>query len=1044
MSDDLLQKATRARARMAADRQAVAPAPEGPVQLTPAQTGMWMAERFGKAGARFTQVRAWRICGALDLDALDRAIGRLLQRHDAFHLRVLSRDGQGMPDFSAPPPWSGVEAELCPRGEPDTEAWVQRRITALSQRRFDIASGPLSGFHLLICGPDAYVLVGLFHHLMSDHRSFTLMAEDLSRLYALEVGASPDPQALPDPGQYRAFLAGRPPREADPSARQPLAEPVWPTQVEGPSEQLDTMAHFVEVLLDPTESDAVGRAARACDATVFGLTAALFQVLVGRLCDQSDVSVSVSRTIRSGAASMDVIGMFVENVALTASLGADRCLADLAGDVGRALAEIPLGAAPILSEGPAGASVIYYGDPTPTLDLPGCRVARIEPEAKPVPVAMQLAIYREAGRLRLRLHGQRRLFSRDALDRALGAYRQMLVHVITAETPATVVPTRLPLVPEGAQRADLARHATAPARYPDAVDLATLFLAQVRHSPDAPALRTPDLCWSYRDLAAQSLAISDWLRQQGLAPGERVGLSAERGADHIRALLGAVLAGLVVVPLDPTHPPARLRDMIDIAGCRRVVGAGGAAAQTDGIGPILRLPPVTATDPGAQLPDHATGDPDGTAVIVFTSGSTGRPKGVATPHRGIARLAAGLTPAPPGPGDRVPQLASPGFDGAFIEIWGALLNGAELVSPEGPLGDARAIGDHLERYEITKAFVTTGLFNLLVDTRPEVFRTLRWLAIGGEAASREHAERFLRDHPGIPLYNVYGPTENSALTTMHRITAGGTGPVPLGRPLPNNLALVLDRAGHVLPAGFVGELWIGGAGLAKEYVAQPDLTAERFRTFPARQVGLPDHGDLRLYQTGDRVSRDSAGCLHFHGRVDGQIKFNGHRIEPAEIEDAIQRCAGIETAALLPLWSEDGGRVTGLAAAVVSGEALDVTSLRLELARSLPRTHLPTEIHAFATLPLTPNGKLDRAALRDTLEARRAAAAATAGAADLSHVDERLVAAWTDTLGTPPSGPDTDFFVAGGNSLSAMQLLLAAEEVFDRRLDINRFSPMRR
>jgi len=537
--------------------------------------------------------------------------------------------------------------------------------------------------------------------------------------------------------------------------------------------------------------------------------------------------------------------------------------------------------------------------------------------------------------------------------------------------------------------------------------------------------------------------VCDWLRGQGLERGTPIGLMADRGADHVRALLGAMLAGHVVVPLDPSYPAARLRDMIDIAGCPTVISTGVDGADLSSDAKIERLPPAISTDAMSQAPlsTPATGDPDRTAVIVFTSGSTGRPKGVAIPHRGIARLAAGLTPEPPGSGDRVPQLASPGFDGTFIEIWGALLNGAELVSPEGPLGDARAIGDLLEDHEATKAFLTTGLFNLLVDTRPKVFRTLRWVATGGEATSREHTDRFHRNHPDTTLFNVYGPTENSALTTIHPIAPGETGPVPLGRPMPNNMAFVLDPTGHVLPDGFAGELWIGGPGLAREYIGQPDLTADRFRTFPAKRLGLPGPGEVRLYKTGDRVSRDSDGCLHFHGRIDSQIKFNGHRIEPAEVEDAVQKCGGVATAAVLPLWTDDKTRVTGIAAAIVPDATVDIPSLRAELARTLPRSHLPTEFHVFDDLPLTPNGKVDRAALRAALSDRREVADTDAETetAALSQVDERLVAAWSSILGAPPAGPDTDFFLAGGNSLSAMQLLLAAEEAFDRRLDIDRF-----
>ena len=480
--------------------------------------------------------------------------------------------------------------------------------------------------------------------------------------------------------------------------------------------------------------------------------------------------------------------------------------------------------------------------------------------------------------------------------------------------------------------------------------------------------------------------------------------------DLIVALLGIAKAGGAYLALDPEYPAARLALLLDDARGPVVVTRASFAGLLAEADPSVRLLCVDrdsaelgaqpSCDPGVAVrPEHL-------AYVSYTSGSTGRPKGVAVPQRGVVRLVRNTDFAELGPRESFLQLAPVAFDASTLEIWAPLLNGGRLiVAPPGP-PTMEDLGRWLSEERITTLWMTTGLFHLMVDEQLAALGGLRQLITGGDVPSLGHVRRLLQAHPSVRLINGYGPTENTTFTSCQRLFEAdlASGTVPMGRPIANTQVYVLDPDGRPVPIGVPGEIYAGGDGLARGYLNNPALTAEKFVANPFEPG--------RLYRTGDKARWRADGTLEFLGRLDKQVKIRGYRIEPAEVEAALRVEPGVTAAAVVVHESEGRKQLVGyVAGAVHSGE------LRASLASRLPAHLVPSAIVVLDTLPLNQNGKLDRSALPAP---DLSAAMVTAMATDA----ERAVAdAWCSVLGLQRVGRDDNYFTAGGDSITAIQVV---------------------
>ncbi|MFL6129416.1 MAG: amino acid adenylation domain-containing protein [Mycobacteriales bacterium] len=960
-------------------------------------------------GTDLLQVVA-RVPGPLDPAAVDRAWQRAADRHPA--LRTAFRWQRGQPVQVV---HGAVRLPVSWQHTGSVEALVRaERVAGFDPQRAPLVrvavlhhpDGPAAGEH---------VLVLTVHHAVLDGRSLPVL---LQEVFA-EVWAGV-PVEHPRRAPYRDFAAwwsGRDQTAAEAYWTGVLRDCPLPTPLPLAEPGDGDGSGDVAVELSVGTTDALRTLAADTGGTLNTVVHAAWSLVLGTFGGESDVVFGVVRSCRRGSVpgAEDMVGMLTTTLPLRVRLRPDRAVAGWLAEVreqGLAVREhqlAPLAAVRRWCGIPSGVplfeSVVAYE--TSTLQT---ALRRLDPRWRPCRVEVRrhpshpltLYAYGEAG-LRLQLiHHRRRLAdraARDLLRRVAG-----LLETLAAAGPGRPV-AELSLV-DGAERALLRSWSGSPGRPADAT-VPARFAEQAAATPDAPALLAGGGTLSYAELDARANRLAHLLVTAGVTADTPVAVALPRSAELVIALLAVLKAGGAYVPLDPANPPARNADIVADSGARLVLAAGGTSWPAG----IRLLDPVRADL--ATRPAHPPRCPataDSLAYVTYTSGSTGRPKGVAVPHRAVVRLATRPTFARFGPQETVLQLAPVAFDASTLELWATLLGGARLaVPPAGPLGPAE-LSAVLREHEVSTLWLTAGLFHELVAADAGALSGVRQLLAGGDVLAPDAVRAALRARGNRPLVNGYGPTENTTFTCCQVLTdpAEVGSRVPIGRPIQQTTAYVLDDRLQPVPVGAPGELYTGGAGLARGYAGRPDLTAERFVADPYGSGG-------RLYRTGDRVRWRADGVLDFLGRSDGQLKIRGFRVEPAEVEHALRRHPGVRDV----LVGADGeGTARRLVAYVVrpAGGAVTAAELRAHAAALLPGQLCPADYVLLDRLPLTGNGKLDRARLP-------AAPAAAAPVRPLATgTQRRLAALWSELLGAGGYGPDDDFFAAGGDSLSAVRL----------------------
>lgn len=559
--------------------------------------------------------------------------------------------------------------------------------------------------------------------------------------------------------------------------------------------------------------------------------------------------------------------------------------------------------------------------------------------------------------------------------------------------------------------------------YPREASVAHLFEDVAAANPDSVAISVGSDQLSYSELNLRANRLAHRLRRIGVGAETLVGCCIERSLDLIVALVAILKAGGAYVPLDPSYPKERFDFLLKDTNTPVMLTQKSLATvvnRTRRLNSICVDEDCTSTSAADDANPAPEGGPTSLAYVMYTSGSTGQPKGVMVENRAIVRLVRNTNFCKFGPDEVFLQFAPISFDASTLEIWGALLNGGRLVVMPSHSASLEELGQTIRDQRVTTLWLTAGLFNLMVEQRLSDLRSVRQLLAGGDVLSSRHVRMVLEKLPECMVINGYGPTENTTFTCCHAMRAGEPVPdsIPIGKPISNTQVYILDEQMRPLPPGEVGELYAGGDGVARGYLNNPEATAEKFITNPFQDSG-------RMYRTGDLARWREDGTVEFLGRVDNQVKINGYRVEPAEIEAAIRGHRGVQDVCVVA--HADGNGSKRLVAYYVGSAdtELSARTLREDLAARLPQFMVPALFVGMNALPLSPNGKVDRAALPAPVPE-----APGPSESPRTQLESSIVELWKRILRVKNVGMDDNFFDLGGDSL----LLLAVHSNLETML----------
>ncbi len=1044
--------------------------------LSYAQQRLWFLDRLAPGSPAYNVPSAYGLAGPLAPAALAAALAEVVRRHEILRARFVERDGEPRLEIAealAPGFLPLIDLDLSALAHPSLSgrrsAELARLRSAEAERPFDLAAGPLLRTALVRLGAEEHALLLNFHHAVYDGWSEGVLLRELAALYDAARAGAPSPLAEPAL-QYADFAAWQRAWPAEVLGRQ-LA--YWRGQLAGAPTALELPADRPrpavaslrgaarQRLLGAPEMALLRQAARREGVTLYMLLLAAFAATLSRHGGQEDILVATPVANRTRPELEGLIGFFVNTLVLRARLAGDpdfhRVLASVRQTALAAFAhqDLPFEALVEelrperdLSRAPLVQAMLSLGSAGPERPLGGGLHLAHLPFAEKTTAKLDLSLAatelpglagEDGGQsLLLGLEYATDLFTATAAERFLAHFATLLRGA--AEAPELPL-SRLPLLAPAERHQLVAEWNDTASGFPEQT-VHGLFAEQATARPDAVAVSWEAGEMSYGELDRRSDEIARHLRRLGVGIDARVALVTERSPEMVAALLGILKAGGGYLPLDPSYPRERLALLLADAAPAAVVGPRHLLAALPEIpngAPRLAFEDaLSEADTGADAPG-ADVPPASLAYVLYTSGSTGTPKGVEVSHRAVVRLVRDTAYAAFGPGEVFLQLSPMSFDLATFEIWGPLLNGGRLaLLPPGPFTVA-GLYAAVERHRVTTIWLTSGLFHLAVEEGLAPLGGLRQLVAGGDVLSRPHVLRALEALPDVDLINGYGPTENTTFSTTHRLRDGlpaGELSVPIGRPIAASRAYVLDPSLTLLPAGCVGELYVGGAGVARGYLGRPALTAERF--LPDPFSGDP-RGEDRLYRTGDLARWRPDGTLDFLGRADFQVKVRGFRVEPGEVESALLGHPGVREAVVTAAKEAAGGHRLVAWYVPEGADGPAPAELRAHLRESLPEHMIPSRFMPLKKLPLNANGKVDRRALPSP-EAGPAGEADTAPRTPPRNpVEEVIAGIWEDLLGLDhPVGVDDDFFYLGGHSLLVIRLLSRLRQAFGADLPVQR------
>ena len=1009
------------------------------IPLSYAQQQMLILWQLEPANSAYNVPMAVRLSGSLDEAALGRALEQLVRRHESLRTRFVSDEGAFHQEIFEQSAVSLVRVDVLATAADSAEEHLKGLVAAELSAPFDLLEGPLLRVRLFRLGEAEHVLTLCIHHIISDGWSGEVLVREFIRFYLgeLESAANPVGGGLPAlPIQYADFaIWQRAWLEAGEGERQlaywkeqlgnehPLLE--LPLDHERPA-QPSYRGAIVHSDLTPALSAQLKNLARQNGQTLFMLSLAALAVVLSRYSGQADIRIGAPNAGRSREELEGLIGFFINTQVLRVQVDERASFEQLLEQVKQVVTgaqshqELPFeqlveALAPERDLGHNPLFQVKINQNVLAAASAGDKAHDLSVEAFAIDVAdarfdLALDFTDTPQGVEASFTYAADLFEAATIERMAASWRQVLEQLAHA--------VEQPLLEQPGNAAQPIEHQAAPWPF---TDFLALWEQGRRIGQGQAALHATGQSIDYDELERRSNRLAHYLRAQGIGRGDVIALCQERSFEWVIGLLAVLKTGAVYLPLDTAQPRERLQQLLKDSAATLLMHAPG-----DDKSAGLGVCPVLAHDPGQWAECSAESLaiqvlPEQPAYIIYTSGSTGQPKGVLISHQALANyVQALLQRLDLAPGASMALVSTIAADLGHTQLFGALASGRplHLMAAEhafDPDGFAAYMAEH--RVDVLK-IVPSHLQGLLQAARPADVLPRQLLVLGGEASPWALIEQIRRLAPECRIVNHYGPTETTVGILTHEVRErlAGCRTVPVGRPLANDQARVLDAWLNPVAERVAGELYLGGAGLAQGYLGRAAMTAERFVPDPESR-----HGE-RLYRAGDRA-RAIDGRVEYLGRADDQVKIRGYRVEPGEVAQVLQGLDGVREAVVLALPLEsDASRLQLVAYCVpVSGTELAVETLRQSLLAELPEYLVPAHIVALERLPLTANGKLDKRALP------KPGVAGKRYTAPVGEIEEKLAAVWADVLKLERVGSTDNFFELGGDSILSLQIIARAK-----------------
>ncbi|QUS15474.1 amino acid adenylation domain-containing protein [Bacillus velezensis] len=977
--------------------------------VSSAQKRMYVLQQLEDGGVGYNMPAVLELTGPLDRGRLEETFRQLVERHESLRTSFeTGPDGEPVQRIHDSVPFQLDEAE-------SADAFV---------RPFCLEEAPLFRAALVKESGERHLLLTDMHHIISDGVSVNTLIKEFGELYA---GRSLAPMRL----QYKDYAVWQ--RSFQEKEGYQKQEAYWLKRLEGELPVLELPADkprpavrsfaggSVSCTLDAETASGLHRIARDHGSTLYMVLLAAYNTLLARLSGQEDIIVGSPIAGRPHKDLEPILGMFVNTLAIRTEPKGDKRFTDYLAEVRQAALEAyehqdypfeelveRLGVQRDTSRNPLfDVMFVLQNMERESLVLNKLHLTQAADTSHKT-AKFDATLYASEGSdgsISFDFEFNTDIYQKQTIEKWLSYFTRILTKVIENQA----IPLGdIHVLDDAETNRVIYQFNQTKSDYPRHETISRLFERQAKETPDARAVVYDGQILTYRELNERANRIAAALRSNGVGPESVVALLTGRTTELASGILGILKAGGAYLPIGDDVPRERAEWMLK--DCKADILL--QSDKLDGLplsGKRLFIEDIQTKAGLSSENPEPLGGPESLAYMIYTSGSTGAPKGVMIEQRSVIRLVKNSNYIDFTPKDRLLFTSSLGFDVTTFEIFGPLLNGASLyVSDQETYLDSDVLETFIQQNGITTLWLTSSLFNHLSEQNKDVFSGLSRLIIGGEALSPSHVNRVRNALPHLSVWNGYGPTENTTFSTCFLIEQSYDHSIPIGRPVGNSTAYIINSRGTPQPIGVIGELCTGGDGVARGYFGRPELTQEKF-------VPNPFVPGERMYRTGDLARWLPDGTIEYAGRMDDQVKIRGYRVELGEIEAALRSLDGVKEAAVSVRTGQSGNKE--LIAYMSLQADMDTEKVRSSLSKQLPNYMVPAYMMELEKLPLTPNGKLDRKNLPEpelTLQ--------TAYTAPRNELEEQLSVIWQEVLGTKQVGIEDSFFELGGDSIKALQV----------------------